>query len=148
MFVFIAGISSYVGAQSKSILEELARPNEAGAVVTINSDSKINALIGKGNFFDPAAENELLVKGYRIQIYSGNQRQSRDEANAKAKEFKEYFPNTATYVKYTAPIWRLRVGDFQTNEEAVFFMQEMKKKLPSLGSEMYIVSDEVKVITE
>ena len=137
-FLFLI-ISSSINAQT-TIINELMKPGKG--TIIINSDSQINALIGKANF-----SNDPFIKipGYRIQAFSGNQSQSKDEAMNKAREVKETFPETATYVTYNAPIWRLRIGDFQSNQEAKAFMRDLKKKCPSIGKEMYIVTDEIKI---
>jgi hypothetical protein len=136
------------GAQTPgTIVDELTKRSSWGGIITIESDPQINALIGKP-LSEMAALNETYVKtsGYRIQVFSGNQRQSKDEAFGKAKEVKDLFPEISTYVTYKAPVWRLRIGDFQTNEDATIFMRELKKKSPSSGKEMYIVTDEIKLI--
>ena len=130
-----------------TIVDELLRQDNSGGKITINSDPNINELIGK-----PSAKTNssgvvsMRLRGYRIQAFSGNQPQSRAEAEAKKSEIKSLFPKISADVTYKAPVWRLRIGDFQTNEEATSFMRELKKRLPSLGKEMYVVTDEIKVV--
>lgn len=130
-----------------TIIDELTKESSSGKVVTISGDLQVNALIGKPSM-EISSSNETFVKlpGYRIQAFSGNQPQSRSEAESKARNVRNIFPDVPTYVIYKAPIWRLRIGDFLTNEEATNFMRELKKKLPSLGKEMYVAPDEIKII--
>jgi len=130
----------------KTIIDELTKYDYSGGTVTIECDSQIKALIGTP-LSETKALNESYVKiqGFRVQVFSGTQRQSKDEAEQKAREVKEVFPEISIYVTYKAPIWRLRVGDFPTREEANAFIRELKKKLPSLGREANIMPDEIKV---
>ena len=147
IFIF-SFLPLFCHAQTRStIIDELVKQDYRGGTITVTCDPQIIALIGKP-LADVNSFNETSVKlpGYRIQAFAGNQQQSRAEAEAKAKEIKSLFPEISTYVKYNAPVWRLRIGDFQTNEEATGFMRELKKKLPSLGKEMYVVTDEIKVV--
>ena len=130
-----------------TIVDELLRQDNSGGKITINSDPNINELIGK-----PSAKTNssgvvsMRLRGYRIQAFSGNQPQSRAEAEAKKSDIKSLFPDISADVKYNAPFWRLRIGDFRTSEEATNFMKDLKRKYPSLGNEMNIVTDEIKVI--
>lgn len=88
----------------------------------------------------------LKVQGFRTQVFSGNnQRSSKDEAFRKEKEINELFPDVPTYVTYTAPFWKLRVGDFRSHEEAYHMMRLLMDAFPSYGKEMYIVKEEIKI---
>ncbi len=144
----VLSISFFATAQSKrSIIDELAKKDESGGFVLVNASPQINALVGNSVELQTDEENDSFVKmkGFRIQVYSGNQKHSKDEAFERAKEIRETFHGISTYVTYKAPVWRLRVGDFQTREEASAFIMEMKQKFPSQGKEMYVVSDEIKI---
>ena len=147
-FILFSLLPLFCQAQTRvTIVDKLIRQDYSGGTVTVSCDPKINALIGKP-LADINSSNEISVKmqGCRIQAFSGNQQQSKDEAFAKEKEVKNLFPEVSTYVIYKAPVWRLRIGDFQTNEEAMNFIKELKKKHPSFEKEMYIVHDEIKVV--
>ena len=151
LFFFSAWLSTglIASAQTQStIVDELTRQTHSGGTITIDCEpSSINTLIGTPSS-ETVVPNESYIKvqGYRIQAFSGNQSQSKEEAISKGREIREIFPEVATYIIYKSPVWRLRVGDFQTNEEAVAFMRDLKKKLPLLGREAYIVSDEIKIV--
>ena len=47
-----------------------------------------------------------------------NQDVLKDEAYQKASMIKDADPELSTYVTFTSPFWRLRVGDFRSFEEA------------------------------
>lgn len=63
------------------------------------------------------------VLGFRIQIYSGS---SRNEAYAIQARFQKQYEDIPTYVSYTQPNYRVKVGDFRSRSEAQAFMREVK----------------------
>jgi len=64
------------------------------------------------------------VLGFRVQIYSGA---SRNEAYAIQARFQKQYEDIATYISYTQPNYRVKVGDFRSRSEAQAFMREVKK---------------------
>jgi len=67
--------------------------------------------------------------GFRVQIYSGP---SRNEAYAAQARFQQQYENIATYVSYTQPNYRVKVGDFRSRSEAQAFMREVRKSFPTV----------------
>lgn len=133
-----------------SIFDALARNEFGKGRVVIIQDPQIKSLVGQYLSGENIEKNEeetfLKVPGYRTQVFSGNdQRKSKDEANQKEKKIKELFPDIPTYISYTAPFWRLRVGDFRSKEEAFILQRQLMGAFPSFAKEMYIVKDEVKI---
>lgn len=95
-----------------------------------------------------STDDEMLfleVSGFRAQVFSGNLRNSKEEAFKKEKEIKELFPELATYVTYVAPFWRLRIGDYRSREEAYYTMRMLMNAFPSYAKEMYIVKEDIKI---
>ncbi|GBU06704.1 hypothetical protein AwDysgo_00350 [Bacteroidales bacterium] len=130
-----------------NMVEELTRENSAQGKVEIFSEPGLTALIGKLRSEDSLFDTESIdASGYRVNIFSGNnQRKSKDEAFSKEMQIKELFPGIRTTVSYKAPVWRLRVGDFESREHANGFMRELKQAFPGFGKEVYIVEDEIKI---
>lgn len=86
------------------------------------------------------------MPGYRIQVFAGNnQRISKSEAYTKEADVKSIFPEMSTYVVFTAPFWRLRVGDFQTFQEAQRMLVKLRSEFPAFGREMSIIKEKVRV---
>lgn len=93
---------------------------------------------------DPTA-NYSKVKGFKIQVYSGNnQQRSKREAESKQAQVRGAFPDLEAVVSFHSPVWRLRVGNFLNRADAEEMLTEMKKTFPGFGREMIIVSDVVK----
>lgn len=90
-------------------------------------------------------QNYMTIRGYRIQVFSdNNQRRSKDEANQKAAMIKGVDPEMATYVTFTSPFWRLRVGNFRSFEEANIKLIELKNAFPQFR-EMRVVRDMIRL---
>ena len=74
--------------------------------------------------------------GYRVQIYSGSNRTSAFNAQAK---FNSEFPEMRTYIVYREPNFKVRAGDFRSRLEAEKLMQQIKPWF----SAMFIVSEKI-----
>ena len=74
--------------------------------------------------------------GYRVQIYSGSNRNAAFNAQAK---FNREFPEMRTYIIYREPNFKVRAGDFRSRIEA----ERMKEELKSLFPAMFIVSEKI-----
>lgn len=117
--------------QDITITERIGRP---GKNVVLNKKTSVKV---------------VEMSGWRIQIFSGNnQRVSKNEAFMKEADIKSVFPDMSTYVTYSAPFWRLKVGDYQTFQEARTILLELRKSFPSYGREMSVVKDRIKVIQD
>jgi hypothetical protein len=64
------------------------------------------------------------VNGFRVQIFTGSNR--REAYNAQAK-FQQDFPDIRSYVIYSDPNFKVRVGDFRTRLEAEKFQDQLKR---------------------
>ncbi|MDH6356750.1 SPOR domain-containing protein [Parabacteroides sp. PF5-9] len=134
----------------RSIFEALQRVESGKGEVIINQPFALRNMVGRRqegqNVETTDGSTYLNLQGYRVQVFSGNdQRVAKDEAFKKEKEIKELYSHIPTYVTYTAPFWRLRVGDFRSNEEAYHLLRLLKEAFPSYAKEMYIVREDIKL---
>ena len=148
--VLCISITCAQDSKSYTIIDELQKNNSYEGSVNILSDVKISGLIGKYNsnpstVIESGEEQFVKMAGYKVSVYSGNSQKAKEEAFSRERIIRDGFPDVSTSVTYKSPIWRLRVGDFHTNEEATMFMYELKQTFPDMGKEMYVVSDEIKV---
>ena len=87
------------------------------------------------------------MAGYRVQVFSDNNiRTAKNEARSKEMTVASRFPQYRTYKKYTAPYWRVHVGDFRTQREAQAAADEMRKAFPSFGKEIRVVRDRINIV--
>ena len=108
--------------------------------VQVTKDPQIDSLIAKRLALskDSRSGSNISVSGFRVQIFSGLERQ---QAYAEQAKFKVRFPAYSSYISYVQPNYRVRVGDFRTRLEAEKFMNELKRNYSSLFifSEMIIL---------
>lgn len=89
------------------------------------------------------------MAGYRVQVFSDNNaRTAKNEARSKQRVISARFPNYQTYVMYTSPYWRLKVGDFKTQKEANIVAEELRKAFPSYSKEIRVVRDRINIPVE
>lgn len=155
LFMLLTGASA-LSAQTTSeesvvsIFDALQAPGSGKGEVIINQPSALRDLVGVRLHGENVEKTDsmtyLKIQGFRTQVFSGNdQRKSKGEVYKKEKEIKELFPDVPTYVTYTAPFWKLRVGDYRSHEEAFHMQRQLMSAFPSYGKEMYIVREEVRI---
>ncbi len=70
-----------------------------------------------------------VTKGYRIQIYSGPDRQV---AKATKISFMKRFPSIRSYISYEVPYYKVKVGDFKSRQEALELYRYLGKTYTSM----------------
>ena len=84
------------------------------------------------------------MAGYRVQVFSDNNvRTAKAEASSKHRVISARFPQYQTYVRYNSPYWRLKVGDFKTQQEANAAAEELRKAFPAYSKEIRVVRDRI-----
>lgn len=140
---------SEIQAQVKqvTIIDDLETLVPGEGIIQISSDPKITELIGLVSpEVSTSTDNYIKINGFRVQAFmSNNSKTARKEIADKVSLIKSVFPDVTVYTGYTAPNWKLLVGDFRTKGEADVFKQQMLKSIPQLGKEMYIVPDKVNI---
>lgn len=126
----------------EALLKRLCPPRitVAETVDTVVTSAEAAALPAKPAVSAPAGK----MGGYRIQVFSdNNSRTAKSEARSRARDISAQFPQYATYVVYNAPYWRLRVGNFRTQEEANAAAHSLKAAFPSYSREIRVVKDTI-----
>ena len=125
LFFVVFGMSA---SAQRNIVNELQKSKAGEGTVTIHQDEKISALLGVGYVKTDGAEPKVLkARGYRVQVYAGNNsRVARQEANDVAEQIKMEFPELSVYAFFLPPRWLCRVGDYRSIEEADAAMRRLK----------------------
>ena len=109
-------------------------------VVILHQDSIMESLLVKKESTEK--NNAITAVGYRVQVYSNNNaRKAKSEAFELEEKLKEIFPDVKCYVSYSAPFWKVRLGDFSNYAEAVVFSKKGKKELPKLTGEIIVTKE-------
>ncbi len=95
----------------------------------ISLDSLIEKNIAKNN-------TNKTISGYRIQLFSGNERLN---ANSIKTKFLHLYPEQPAYLAYQQPYFKIRVGDFRTKLEAKIFYNKIKYEF----GECIIIQDKI-----
>lgn len=110
----------------------IAQTNADTGKITLIQDRQIDELLVK----HVEINSKTPVKGYRVKIHFGADKNKAKEVKAK---FIAQFPTVAAYEKYDQPNFNIRVGDFRTKLEAYKFLKEIQSEFPSA----FIVQDEI-----
>lgn len=133
IFVPIAAYS-----QTVSIIDDLKKPEpNTGATVIVYQDTTITDMLApKSNGHQPMA---TLAKGWSVQVFSDNAQKAKDEAFEIENKIKERMPNEYVRAERHAPFWKVRVGQFSTQEEAQTLKEVLIKEFPELKGSIYVV---------
>lgn len=150
---------------AQNIIDDLNTNKLGQGTIVIYQDDAISRLLGKNIVVSvsnkvlldsqldsqsvKSSGNFIKARGYRIQIYSGNdQKRSKEEAYSRRSSLLSVYPNMEVTVTYNSPVWRVKAGNFKTPEEATEAMNQMKLKFPNFAKEMHILNDVVKIPVE
>lgn len=111
--------------------------DEEVAFVRQTQPDSLKPVLTEGGETDSVIVEEVVTQGFRIQIYASRKI---DEATAVRATAAGQFPEDSVYVVYDPPVYRVRIGDFETRLEA-------SRRLPSVSSQGYpdawVVADRI-----
>ncbi|MBL4670211.1 MAG: SPOR domain-containing protein [Flavobacteriales bacterium] len=105
---------------------------------SLNTEKTITIKDSRIDKLNEKYTSRYSLKGYRIQIYSGNKKQLANQTRA---SFLRVHPKTKAHLNYKQPHYKVRVGDFKTKLEALKYKKFITKEFPS----SFIVRDEIDV---
>jgi hypothetical protein len=125
-------------------------PGKGEGKVIIHQPESLKTLVGtridSNNIDLENGKTYLITRGYRVQVYSGNeQRKSKNHASQLQEQLKKMYPDIQTYVKYDAPFWKLRVGNYCSFEEASQMLRTLRQDFPQIKNEIYIIEDDIRL---
>jgi len=124
--------TALASAQERTLVQELERDVPGKGQVRIESDVRLDSLIGTVS--DAESGTKIKAKGYRVQVFSGNNtRQSKERANEVDKYIRSRYPDLPVHTEFKNPRWRCTVGDFLYYEEAYETLRKLKKETPYKG---------------
>jgi hypothetical protein len=107
----------------------------------IYRDTRVDSLIKKQIQINEVTtrDSRRNIPGFRIQVASSNDRN--EVFNIKTKIYQLY-PELKPYLIYQPPNYKLKVGNFKTQEEADPYLQKLIQNFPS---GVYLVPDIIEV---
>ncbi len=70
------------------------------------------------------------MSGYRVEIYFSSEMNAKEKALRKKVEFLSLYPEYNVHIKFVAPNFKVRVGDFRTKNEALKLQKKIQKDYP------------------
>jgi hypothetical protein len=107
------------------------------SAIVLSRDSRIDELIARQKDSNTLKQS---ISGYRVQIYFGGVRQKATEVKL---DFSGKHQSVVSYLTYSAPNFKVRVGDFRTRLEAQGFLKSIEGQYPT----SFIVQDEIRLPT-
>ena len=80
------------------------------------------------------------IDGFRVEIFFSSELDALEQAKSKKVEFLSKYPDYAVNIKYDAPNFKVRVGDFRTKNEALKLRKMIERNYPMA----FIVPDKIK----
>ncbi len=80
-----------------------------------------------------------IIPGYRIQIFMESGNQALTDCEDVQQKFLEKYDNVPAYITFSAPYYRVRIGDFRTRLDAERFLRRISYKYPNA----WVIKDEI-----
>lgn len=77
-----------------------------------------------------AGNTHRKKNGYRVRIFFDNKQSARGESEGMVKSFTEKFRDTPAYRSYSAPYFKVVVGDYRTKSDAIKALNSIKESYP------------------
>jgi len=126
--------STYLGRNIFEVMPSRMKGDAAGVV--INQDNSIRSSLQQRT----AANSFKEINGYRVRIYFSNAQNARSASSEAAARFAECFPGYPIYRSYNNPNFKVTVGDFRTESEALRLREAVKGVFPAA----FIVKEKIK----
>lgn len=122
---------------SNSIFAQQSYFEVVDSSLVIERDVRVDSLLMKHSRVNKLKNG---LDGYRIQLFSGSGTEARMQANNLRAEFMANHPDIPAYLIYQAPNFKVRLGDFRSELEAVHLQRELAYQYPG----GFVVKDEIK----
>jgi hypothetical protein len=131
-------VSQFIFAQVTFNADSTAQPVRNGILenIHIDNDPRLDKML---NWH--IHQNTLIngIDGFRVEIFFSSNYDAYDKAKKGKVEFLSLYPDNTVHIKYDAPNFRVRVGDFRTKNEALKLHREINKDYPVA----FIVADKI-----
>lgn len=129
-----------LSAYSQSnILDDLQRAdgNTESTVIVYQDSTITDALLRQQPV--TTQSNSNLSRGWSVQVFSDNSISARDIAFQIENKVKERMPNEYVRAERHAPFWKVRVGQFESAEDAQALKNVLLQEFPEFKGGIYVV---------
>ena len=111
LLLFLLLFTALASAQNTTLVQVLERDVPGKGQIRVESDARLDSLIGTVS--EAESGTKIKAKGYRIQVFSGNNtRASKEKANEADRYIRDKYPDLPVHTEFKNPRWRCTVGDF------------------------------------
>ena len=103
------------------------------APVQVDSLTRVDATVRVVEHEIPAASpsaTPTAISGHRIMIFMSNSASARPDALAAHDLFVSLFPDQCSYITYENPYFKVTVGNYTSQEEALIQLERIKTSFP------------------
>jgi len=105
--------------------------------LNVNQDPRLDKML---NWHISKNKKMDGMEGFRVEIFFSAELDALEQSKNKKVEFLSKYPDYLVHIKYDAPNFKVRVGDFRTKNEAL----KLKKKIERDYPMAFIVPDKIK----
>ena len=132
LIVFLLLFTVLASAQQTTLVQVLERDIPGKGQIRVERDERLDSIIGTVS--EAQSGTKIKAKGYRIQVYAGNNtRASKERANEVDRYIRALYPDLPVHTEFKNPRWLCTVGDFLYYEEAYETLRYVKKETPYKG---------------
>ncbi len=102
----------------------------------VNQDPRLDKML---NWHIVKNEKMNGIEGFRVEIFFSAEVDALEQAKNKKVEFLSGYPENTVNIKYDAPNFKVRVGDFRTKNEALKLLKKIERNYPMA----FIVPDKI-----
>ena len=130
LLIFLLLFTALASAQQRTLVQELERDIPGKGTIRVERDVRIDSLIGTVS--EAQLGTKIKAKGYRIQVYAGNNtRTSKERANEVDRYIRSRYPDLPVHTEFKNPRWLCTVGDFLYYEEPMRPCANSRKRPPT-----------------
>jgi hypothetical protein len=96
----------------ESMAQNILQPEKINPNLTVYKDPLLDTFVSRIYYTNYPKQ---IIKGYRVQIYSGS---NRIDANKVKSDFLDTYLGEKMYFDYKQPYYKVRIGDYRTKLEA------------------------------
>ena len=98
--------------------------------IAVHKDPRVDLLIKKQMQIneETTRDSRRNIPGFRIQVFNSS---DRNQVFAVKTKIYQLYPDLKSYLIYQSPYYKLKVGNFKTEEEAAPYLEQISKLFPS-----------------
>ncbi len=131
-FLFLIGLfASQLLVAQVYITEETPKDSMQVAILEnldVSRDARLDKML---NWHIEKNEKMEGMDGFRVEIFFSSRMDAREQATTIKADFLSEYPEHIVHIKFIAPNFRVRVGDFRTKNEAWKLYKTIQKEYPA-----------------